>query len=110
MQSKGVRDGMSGNIQDAAYKVVVRGRVTGIGFRYSALDVASGLPGLKGHVRNLSRGEVEAVVQGPPELVAKMLDWLRRGPPGARVDGFEMERIQPDPSAGDFTIRETWRD
>jgi len=98
-----------GSPRELAFRVVVKGRVTGIGFRYSALDYASSLPGLKGHVRNLSRGEVEAVLQGPPELVERMLAWLRTGPPGARVDSFDLEPLKPDPAVGDFTIRETWR-
>lgn len=91
-------------MEERAYKVVLSGRVTGIGFRYCAMDYASGLPGLKGYVMNLSNGEVEAFVQGPEESVARMVDWLRVGPSGARVDKFEIFEVPADRSAGPFAI------
>jgi acylphosphatase len=94
---------------EKAFKVIVSGRVTGIGFRYQALDYASSLPGLKGHVMNLERGKVEALVQGPEDLAGRMIDWLRLGSPGARIDAFEIAEIPPDPSAGPFTIKHSWR-
>ena len=94
---------------EKAYKVIVSGRVTGIGFRVCAMDFASSIPGLKGYIMNLSRGEVEAFVQGPPEAVGRMIDWLRVGPPGARVDNFEIFEVPADHSAGPFTIKHSWR-
>ena len=69
-------------------RVVVTGRVQGVGFRYSAIERARSL-GLGGWVRNRSDGSVEAVFEGPPERVRSMVDWCRRGPRGAHVDGLE---------------------
>ena len=41
--------------------------------------------GLNGYVRNRADGSVEAVFEGPPELVESMVRWCRRGPEFARV-------------------------
>jgi len=79
-------------------RAVVRGRVQGVGFRWSAREVALGL-GLRGLARNLPSGEVEAVAEGEPEAVARFLDWLRTGPPAARVDRGE---AVDEPPTGEF--------
>ena len=71
--------------QQAIRRVLIRGRVQGVGYRawveYAALD-----RGLEGWVRNRRDGAVEAVFAGAPEAVDAMLAACRRGPPAARVD------------------------
>lgn len=62
----------------------IRGRVQGVGFRYSLRREAQRL-GLSGWVRNRVDGSVEAVIQGPDEAVEKLVAWARHGPPNARV-------------------------
>ena len=64
--------------------VIVHGRVQGVGFREYLRREAERL-GVTGWVRNRHDGTVEAMVHGWPEDVATVLDWVRRGPPGARV-------------------------
>jgi acylphosphatase len=75
-------------------RVLVRGRVQGVGFRVSAASRARAL-GLAGWVRNRPDGAVEAVFEGPAERVASMVDWCRRGPAGAEVTGIELEDESP---------------
>jgi len=70
-------------------RVLVRGRVQGVGFRFATVREA-GSHGVTGWVRNLRDGSVEAVLQGPRESVARMLEWIERGPDGARVDAIEV--------------------
>jgi acylphosphatase len=70
-------------------RVIVRGRVQGVGFRFSTVREAEG-HGITGWVRNRQDGTVEAVVQGPRDAVARMLEWIERGPDGARVDAIEV--------------------
>ncbi|HEX7128328.1 MAG TPA: acylphosphatase [Thermodesulfobacteriota bacterium] len=77
----------------------VRGRVQGVGFRWSAVETARAL-GVRGYVRNLPDGDVEAVVEGEAAAVEQMLDWLRRGPRHARVAGVTTAE---EPYAGEFT-------
>jgi acylphosphatase len=82
-------------------RVIVRGRVQGVGFRYDAAARARSL-GVGGWVRNRSDGTVEAVFEGPSDRVESLLDWCRRGPAGARVDAVEAER---EPPAGETGFR-----
>ncbi|MGP9695590.1 acylphosphatase [Brachybacterium sp. AOP25-B2-12] len=45
-------------------------------------------------------GTVEAVVEGEPEHVEAMLDWLRDGPPSARVEGIDVREDDPTGRTG----------
>jgi len=90
---------------DVAYLVKIRGRVTGVGFRYSALRQAASWPELRGYIRNVSEDEVEAVVQGSEEQVNAMRAWLRSGPPYARVDECREIRLPLEPNLNGFDIR-----
>ncbi|HEY9279596.1 MAG TPA: acylphosphatase [Eoetvoesiella sp.] len=65
--------------------VHITGRVQGVGFRAAAVRQAH-LHGVTGWVRNADDGSVEALLQGEPDQVDRMLSWLHTGPPGARVD------------------------
>jgi acylphosphatase len=67
---------------------VIRGRVQGVGFRYSALRKAQALD-LSGWVMNRPDGTVELTAQGARESLEALLEWLAQGPPGARVSAIE---------------------
>jgi len=71
-----------------ARNVVVSGRVQGVGFRWSTRARALAL-GVAGRVRNLPNGKVEAHIEGSVAAVDEMMSWLRSGPAGASVTGFE---------------------
>jgi acylphosphatase len=83
--------------------VFVSGLVQGVFFRQNAKRVADSL-GLRGWVRNLSDGRVEAVIEGPEEKVAEMIEWLKRGPPLARVERVEVIREEYKGEYRDFKI------
>lgn len=65
--------------------IVVSGRVQGVCFRASTREMAARL-GLRGWVRNLPDGRVEAVFEGEEQPLRLMLAWCQTGPPGGRVD------------------------
>lgn len=71
-------------------RVLVRGQVQGVGYRASAVRQAH-LQRVTGWVRNNADGTVEAIVQGNPDQVDRMLEWMRHGPPAARVTELETE-------------------
>jgi acylphosphatase len=64
--------------------VLIKGRVQGVFFRASTVDMALGL-GLKGCVRNLPDGSVEAIFEGKKDILKKAVQWCHEGPPGASV-------------------------
>jgi len=70
-------------------RVVVNGRVQGVFFRSETQDEAS-RRGVTGWVRNLRDGRVEAVFEGDKDCVDALIEFCRRGPPGARVTGVEV--------------------
>ena len=70
-------------------RVIVTGRVQGVGYRQSWHDQAAIL-GVEGWVRNNVDGTVEAVVEGQPEAVERMLAWMREGPRWAEVTGLHV--------------------
>jgi acylphosphatase len=71
-----------------ASRVIVAGRVQGVGYRVWSRHRARSL-GVRGWVRNLSDGTVELMLIGNEEAVALMLEECRRGPPGAWVERLE---------------------
>jgi acylphosphatase len=80
-------------------RVVVSGRVQGVGFRWAMLDRARSRD-VAGWVRNRPDGSVEAVFEGPPDAVEALVAWTRRGPVGARVDDVTVELEAPVGESG----------
>jgi acylphosphatase len=78
-------------------RLVISGRVQGVGFRYAFADEAREL-GLHGWVRNRRNGEVEAVVSGTASDVDAIVAWAHKGPPAAKVTAVTVE-----PATGEFT-------
>jgi len=89
------------SIQEA--HVVVRGRVQGVSFRWALQRYATG-EGVVGWVRNLPDGSVEAVIQGPTDRVQRVVDWMRKGPPGAWVSALDEEWSEISQPASAFEI------
>jgi acylphosphatase len=65
-------------------RVIVYGKVQGVGFRAFAEREATALK-LDGWVRNRADGTVEVMVQGEAALLERMMMALRVGPPHAAV-------------------------
>ena len=81
----------------------ISGRVQGVFFRAEASDRARSL-GVAGWIRNAPDGSVEAVFEGDGERVDSLIEWCRRGPPGARVDDVAVEWEDPRGESG-FSAR-----
>jgi acylphosphatase len=76
-------------------RVLVSGQVQGVYFRDTCRRKALAL-GVRGWVRNLPDRRVEAVFEGGPEEVDRMLDWARRGPAHAVVHRVEIYDESPE--------------
>jgi len=79
--------------------VVVHGRVQGVFFRGTARERARA-HGVSGWVRNRPDGALEAVLEGPPEAVERVVRFFRTGPPGAVVDRIDVIEEEPQGLAG----------
>lgn len=75
--------------------IFIAGRVQGVGYRYSTMDEAARL-GVKGWVRNVPDGRVEAVFEGSRNTVESMIRWCHQGPTTARVKNVEVEYEEPE--------------
>lgn len=85
-------------------RIYVSGRVQGVSFRASTVREAARLGGMKGFVRNLEDGRVEVLACGSREAVLGLIEWCRKGPPGARVSEIEVREEASDPALPPFGI------
>ena len=69
--------------------VFFSGKVQGVYFRANTCEKARDL-GLKGWVRNLPDGRVEAVFEGPRDMVEEAVEYCSRGQPYASVENVEI--------------------
>ncbi len=88
----------------ARLHVWIEGIVQGVFFRDSTRRVANDL-GLTGWARNLPDGRVEAVFEGERQGCEKALEFVRVGPPSARVTNVDVAWEDEEESFGDFTTR-----
>lgn len=91
-------------VDAAEAHVIVSGLVQGVWYRASTRDAAS-RHGVRGFVRNLPDGRVEAVIQGERANVEAVIAWMRRGPPGARVTDLAVTWRAPSERFDAFEIR-----
>ncbi len=76
--------------QIIAKRVLVSGKVQGVGFRFALADKARSAH-IQGWCRNLPTGQVECLMQGEASKLNALLDWLQQGPPGAIVENVTIE-------------------
>ena len=80
-------------------RVLVSGRVQGVGFRWSCRRMAES-QGVAGSCRNLPDGRVEACFEGDPAAVERAVAWCRGGPPSALVTGVDVTPELPKGEQG----------
>jgi acylphosphatase len=86
-------------------RLVVTGRVQGVGYRIWSERTASAL-GLRGWVPNRSDGSVELLATGGDDAIAELLAACRQGPRAAMVTDVTVEDAEDDASVG-FSARPT---
>jgi acylphosphatase len=86
-------------------RMVIRGRVQGVGFRHFIWRRAGQL-GLSGEVRNLPSGEVEVRASGDPGALDQLQSLAREGPAAAEVIEVRIEREEGDELPAGFRIRD----
>lgn len=87
----------------ARIHVYISGRVQGVYFRDYTRQEAENLK-IKGWVRNLADGRVEAVFEGPEKNLRTMIDWCHKGSPRSHVDNVEVLRETQEENYTHFSI------
>jgi len=76
------------------YKIYIRGRVQGVGFRWSAAKEARDL-GITGFVKNLSDGSVYIEAEGTRGQLDAFVEWCRNGPGLSVVESVDVNSFPP---------------
>jgi len=84
--------------------VFYSGLVQGVGFRYTARDIASRL-GLDGWARNLRDGRVEVVCEGEEQGLKAFLEGIKEEVPGHYIEDTDISWEQPLGEVRGFEIR-----
>jgi acylphosphatase len=74
------------------YKIIVAGRVQGVGFRYFVQKQAQ-LNCIKGFVRNLYDGNVEIDAEGDSTNLQDFIHQCKQGPAHSSVDFFTQSEV-----------------
>jgi len=85
-----------------AKHIVFSGRIQGVGFRFTALNIANRC-GLTGYVRNMPDGDVEMLAQGPAEMIDNCVRDLQDSFVWT-ISHIDIEDVTPDPKLTDFRI------
>ncbi len=88
----------------ARLHIVIEGIVQGVFFRAGTREESCKL-GLTGWVKNCSDGCVEAVFEGDIDKIEKIVEWCKKGPPGAVVRNIETVWEQATGEHDSFTIK-----
>jgi acylphosphatase len=77
-------------IQFSSVKIIVSGRVQGVGYRYYIARIADDLE-LTGYAKNLFNGDVEIIAEGRKEFLDILAKKAALGPGGAKVNSCKVE-------------------
>ena len=90
-------------VNPLSVRVLISGRVQGVGYRASTVQKARQLR-LQGWVRNRADGSVEAIFEGERTAVERMIQWCHGGPAAASVDEVKVAPTERKGLQG-FTIK-----
>ena len=76
-------------------RLVIHGRVQGVFFRDTMRRLAEQAD-VAGWARTTWEGTVEAVLEGEPDAVERLVVFARRGPEGARVERVDVSEESPE--------------
>ncbi len=90
---------------ETGLRILIAGRVQGVGFRYFTRNAAK-VCGIRGYARNLVDGRVEVVAHGQPTALEQFLKELSKGPPLSAVRECLTEQMDNPGHFTEFTIRQ----
>ena len=93
------------NKEIKTYRLIIKGKVQGVGFRHWFSDLAISL-GLNGYIQNKeSKDEVEAIVQGEIQSIMSITDKVKIGPELALVEGVIPNNIISNVKYSGFIVK-----
>jgi len=87
--------------------VFISGMVQGVSFRSTTIKIAKSL-GIKGWVRNLPDGRVEIIAEGKKDKIDVLIEFLKKGPPAAKVDNVDVKIEDYKGEFKDFNINKAY--
>ena len=84
-------------------EIIVTGMVQGVFFRATTRDFAKKLA-LNGIVRNLRDGTVEIIAEGSEEVLNRLIEYAKRGPPSAKVYNIDVKWLEPEGKFRGFKV------
>ncbi|MFZ4591167.1 MAG: acylphosphatase [Ignavibacteria bacterium] len=84
-------------------KIIIKGMVQGVGFRYYCQKIAASLE-LLGYVKNLYNGDVEIEVEGKEGPVNEFINLVKTGPENSRVTSISVENDKYENIYTSFSI------
>jgi acylphosphatase len=88
-------------------RILVKGRVQGVGFRWTAAELARELE-LKGLVRNIRSGQVEIFCEGPQDKIEHLVKEMRAQNVGFKGWGVKVDEVTVS-KEGEPGYRQAWR-
>ena len=86
------------------YRVLLSGRVQGVGFRYFTRSVAEKYS-VKGYVKNTPAGKVEILCQGEEEEVRVFIDEVGKGPAFSVISDIVTDEVADNKVYNIFEIK-----
>ena len=90
------------------YKVLLSGRVQGVGFRYFTESVASKY-GINGYIGNTIDKKVEIVAQGEDEELKQFFEEIKKGPAFSIITDVKTEELESSKKYNIFEIKYSWQ-
>jgi acylphosphatase len=92
-------------------RLIIHGRVQGVGYRWWTVETVEGLArqghAIRGWVRNRREGTVEILAEGTPAALDALAEACRQGPPAAMVGAVDMSLAETAETLGRFEQRPT---
>jgi acylphosphatase len=86
-----------------ALHLTIDGKVQGVFYRSSMKRMADDLQ-IRGWVRNLDDGRVEAVIQGTTDAIDHIIKWCKVGPTNSVVADLRSEEIKVQGDLRNFSV------
>lgn len=80
-------------LQKSSVKIIVSGRVQGVGYRYFIARYCAGLE-INGYAKNMWNGDVEITAEGRKEFLEELITKAKEGPRNANINSCKVEWLE----------------